>query len=99
MPGGGGGACTLNTERWCDDFVYCSWGKQRCLPTGQWGPCTEPSFTFAGLADRPNNQCACENFYFNYECCEDQQDRDGNGFPDCLIPGDHTPPTCPPEWF
>ena len=44
MPGGGGGACTLNTERWCDDFVYCSWGKQRCLPTGQWGPCTEPSF-------------------------------------------------------
>lgn len=94
--------CPIGASRWCDDAVYCSWGRQECNPDGTWGPCTEPPVTTAGLTDRPNTQCACRFFFFNVECCEDQMDRDGDGFADCFIPGSgpeappgpHTPPTC-----
>lgn len=33
-------AC-IGLTRWCDDVVYCNWGKQTCLPDGTWGPCHE----------------------------------------------------------
>ena len=81
-------------QRWCDDATYCSWGKQTCLPDGTWGPCIEPRVTSSGLIDRPATECGCRFFYFNWDCCEDQEDRDGDGNPDCLIPDGHTPPAC-----
>jgi hypothetical protein len=93
-PGGGDDRCEPGVQRWCDDATYCSWGKQTCLPDGRWGPCVEPTVGPSGLTDRPATECGCRYFYFNYDCCEDQQDRDGDGNPDCIIPGSHTPPAC-----
>ncbi|MBW2461395.1 MAG: hypothetical protein JRH11_07095 [Deltaproteobacteria bacterium] len=92
--GGGSGECVAGDQRWCDDAIYCSWGKQDCLPDGNWGPCIEPRVTSAGLQDRPDTACGCRYFYFNDDCCEDQEDRDGDGHADCLIPDTHTAPAC-----
>ncbi len=94
IPDGGDDECVPGTERWCDDAVYCSWGKQGCLPDGTWGACIEPTVSRDGLADRPDTACGCRFFYFNAECCEDQEDRNGDGAPDCIIPAAHTPPAC-----
>ena len=96
-PGGGDDICVAGTQRWCDDAMYCSWGKQTCTPDGHWGPCIEPEVTASGLTDRPNNACGCRYFYFNWDCCEDQEDRDGDGNPDCIIPVGHTAPACPSD--
>jgi hypothetical protein len=96
-PDDGGYECVPAQQRWCDDHVYCSWGKQTCLPDGSWGPCIEPSVSASGLADRPATECGCRYFYFNYDCCEDQADRDGDGNADCVIPAGHTPPACPSD--
>lgn len=95
-PGDGGSECVPGAQRWCDSLMYCSWGKQDCLPDGSWGACQEAdvSSTTGWLQDRPNTACACRNFYFNERCCEDQEDRDGDGHADCLIPSAHTPPAC-----
>ena len=95
-PGDGGGSvCVPGVQRWCDDHTYCSWGKQTCLPDGRWGPCIEPTVDpRTGLSDRPDTECGCRYFYFNWDCCEDQEDRDRDGNPDCLIPETHTPPAC-----
>lgn len=96
-PDDGGGECVPGVQRWCDDAVYCSWGKQTCLPDGTWGPCIEPTVVDGSLADRPDNDCGCRYFYFNAACCEDQEDRDGDGHPDCIIPESHTVPACPSD--
>jgi len=97
-PGGpGDGECVPGVQRWCDDAIYCSWGKQTCLPDGSWGRCIEPTVTSDGLQDRPDTACGCRYFYFNYDCCEDQADRDGDGLADCIIPEDHAPPACPSD--
>lgn len=97
LPGDGGSECVPGVQRWCDDATYCSWGKQTCLPDGTWGACIEPRVTSTGLTDRPATECGCRFFYFNWDCCEDQEDRDGDGNPDCLIPSAHTPPACPSD--
>ena len=34
---------------------------------------------------QPANQCACTSGGFTDLCCEDQLDRDGDGFADCLM--------------
>jgi hypothetical protein len=94
-PDGGGDECVPGSQRWCDDHIYCSWGKQTCLPDGRWGACIEPTVTRDGLADRPNTTCGCRFFYFNDDCCEDQTDANGDGAPDCIIPADHVAPACP----
>ena len=93
---GGTSICIPGRERWCDDHVYCSWGRQTCTPDGRWGPCIEPSRDprVYGVPDRPHNHCGCRYFYFHEACCEDQRDRDGDGHADCYIPADHTPPEC-----
>jgi hypothetical protein len=94
-PGDGGSdECTPGAQRWCDDAVFCSWGKQTCLPDGSWGSCIEPTVTHEGLADRPANDCGCRFFYFNAQCCEDQEDRNHDGQPDCIIPSAHVAPAC-----
>lgn len=94
VPDDGGGVCVPGTQRWCDDAIYCSWGKQTCNPDGNWGPCVEPTVTRDGLTDRPATECGCRYFYFNDDCCEDQADRNGDGAPDCIIPADHAAPAC-----
>jgi len=96
-PDDGSGECVAGVQRWCDDHVYCSWGKQTCLPSGDWGPCVEPTVTREGIADRPATACGCRYFYFNDACCEDQTDRNGDGDPDCIIPSDHAAPACPSD--
>jgi len=93
-PDTGRGECVPGQQRWCDDATYCSWGKQTCLPDGRWGHCYEPDVTSEGLQDRPDTACGCRYFYFNYDCCEDQEDRDRDGNADCIIPSGHTPPAC-----
>jgi hypothetical protein len=78
---------TAGVYRWCDDAVYCSWGKQVCQPDKTWGPCVEPTKTAQGFTDRPSTECACRYPFFNAKCCETA---------DCLIPTNHTPPSCRP---
>lgn len=97
IPDTGTGICVAGVQRWCDDAVYCSWGKQTCLPDGTWGRCVEPRVTASGLQDRPDTACGCRFFYFNHDCCEDQEDRDGDGHADCIIPSTHTAPACPSD--
>ena len=97
VPDDGGSICVPGVQRWCDDAIYCSWGKQTCRPDGSWGRCIEPTVTSSGLTDRPATECGCRYFYFNEDCCEDQGDRDGDGHPDCIIPSDHTAPACPSD--
>jgi hypothetical protein len=79
-----GQACVPNQKRWCDGEVYCSYGQQVCLPTGQWDPkCVElPS----GV--RPATMCACYFFYFNPDCCET---------PDCIVPPGTNGQVCKPS--
>ncbi|MCC6873868.1 MAG: hypothetical protein IT378_06095 [Sandaracinaceae bacterium] len=93
----GGDECVAGTQRWCDDAIFCSWGKQTCLPDGTWGACIEPTVTRDGLQDRPATECGCRFFYYNDACCEDQEDRNADGHPDCIIPTGHTPPACPSD--
>ena len=89
-----GTVCTAGQQRWCDDAIYCSWGKQVCAADGRWGHCVEPEVVRGQPTDRPNNACACRAFYFLASCCEDQEDRDRDGEADCLVPADHVAPTC-----
>jgi hypothetical protein len=91
-----GAVCPPGVQRWCSDAVYDN-GRQTCLDDGTWGPCIEPTITEEGLIDRPNTECGCRYFYFTFECCEDQMDRDGDGFADCWIPEDWHPPECPSD--
>jgi hypothetical protein len=86
--------CEPGTQRWCSPRFYDSWGKQTCRPDGRWGACIEPTVDEHGLADRPATDCGCRFIYFYHMCCEDQEDRDGDGYADCLIPADHTSPEC-----
>jgi hypothetical protein len=58
-PSGTCSCCEPGTWRWCDTPTYCSWGRQQCLPSGQWGSCDETS-------DRPGG---CDSYYFEPACC------------------------------
>jgi hypothetical protein len=73
--GGGGGSytppqeCIIGSERWCDEPVYCNWGKQVCAPDGRWGRCNETS-THPGTCDGTKydqNCCAASGD----GCCQD----------------------------
>ena len=35
------GCCTPGDVRYCDENIYCSWGKQSCKPDGSWTKCQE----------------------------------------------------------
>ena len=58
-PSGTCSCCEPGTWRWCDTPTYCSWGRQQCLPSGQWGSCDETS-------DRPGG---CGSYYYDPACC------------------------------
>ena len=51
--------CVPGQSRWCDTPVDCAWGRQDCLPDGNWGGCME-------VADRPGS---CSNYYYDRACC------------------------------
>lgn len=51
--------CTPGQFRWCDDPVYCHWGKQQCEGTGRWGTCIETS-------ERP---AGCSGSIYSASCC------------------------------
>jgi hypothetical protein len=51
--------CTPGTSRWCDDPVYCHWGRQECQPDGSWGACVE-------TMDRPSG---CTSTLYSRDCC------------------------------
>jgi hypothetical protein len=52
--------CTPGAVRWCDEEVYCAWGKQTCGPDGNWGACVETT-------SRPSG-CGGERWY-DVDCC------------------------------
>lgn len=51
--------CIPSQQRWCDTPVACAWGKQVCLPDGQWGPCIE-------VPERPG---MCQGRTYDPFCC------------------------------
>jgi hypothetical protein len=63
--GGGDGSwippqeCVIGSERWCDEPVFCAWGKQVCAPDGRWGRCIE-------TAARPGS---CGGNVYDQNCC------------------------------
>ena len=52
--------CTPGAVRWCDEEIYCSWGKQTCGPDARWGACTETT-------SRPQG-CGQDRWY-DVDCC------------------------------
>ncbi|MGE0787848.1 MAG: hypothetical protein AB7S26_19395 [Sandaracinaceae bacterium] len=54
--------CVPGTWRYCDEPLYCNWGRQDCAPDGSWGACTETSVP-----------PACDGGYFDSwydpDCC------------------------------
>jgi hypothetical protein len=61
VPLGHCNCCVPGTWRWCDEMVYCAWGRQQCLPDGHWGGCLETS-------ERPPG---CEGHVYDLACCVD----------------------------
>lgn len=51
--------CTPGTFRWCDDPMYCHWGRQDCGPDSRWGACVETD-------DRPGD---CAGLTYSLSCC------------------------------
>jgi hypothetical protein len=101
--GGRKDRCVPGQERWCDGPQFCAWGRQICRPDGTFANPGDPDYNDPNspyrckedLTTRPNNKCGCRSMViFNEACCEDQEDRDKNGHPDCLIPADHKNPDC-----
>ena len=60
--------CKPGTQRWCDDPLYCFWGRQSCTPAGTWGQCIETTDKPAGC-DRPTYNLDC--CVAAGQCCED----------------------------
>jgi hypothetical protein len=93
--------CIPGQERWCDAPDFGLWGRQLCRPDGTFANPGDPDYNDPkspyrckeDLKARPNNKCRCIAI-FDEACCEDQEDRDGNGHPDCLIPADYKNPDC-----
>jgi hypothetical protein len=52
-------SCEPGSTRWCDDPVYCHWGRQNCNPDGSWGTCVE-------VMDRP---MGCTTTLYSADCC------------------------------
>jgi hypothetical protein len=53
------GQCLPGTSRWCDDPIYCNWGKQTCAPNGMWGACVEVPQAPAGCGGSQYDQGCC----------------------------------------
>src|SRR6185295_18282888 len=53
--------CVPGSHRWCDDPMYCHWGRQDCDASGRWGTCTETT-------DRPPG-CTGSSALYNTACC------------------------------
>ncbi|MCC7541120.1 MAG: hypothetical protein IT379_33180 [Deltaproteobacteria bacterium] len=51
--------CVPGATRWCDDPVYCHWGRQDCLPDGSWGACVET----------PERPAGCTSTIYSASCC------------------------------
>ena len=52
-------ACTPGQQRWCDDPMYCHWGRQECGSDGRWGTCVEVSAGPSG----------CSGSLYSASCC------------------------------
>ena len=52
--------CTPGSFRWCDDPVYCNWGKQFCGSDSRWGACNEVTDAPAGCT---------EGGFYDLSCC------------------------------
>jgi len=51
--------CVPGAFRWCDDPVYCHWGRQDCQSDQRWGACIETT-------DRPGS---CVGSIYSASCC------------------------------
>ncbi len=60
--------CNPGQSRYCDDPVYCHWGKQSCDSTGAWGACTETTDRPSGCGGDLYDPSCCQNAG---ECCQD----------------------------
>ncbi|HVH42360.1 MAG TPA: hypothetical protein VM925_08445 [Labilithrix sp.] len=68
------GDCVPGATRWCDEPVFCSWGKQECTPQRTWGPCRETPDTPKGcerVGSRQYDPFCCVRVG---ECCQDVTD-------------------------
>jgi hypothetical protein len=54
--------CVPGASRWCDDPMYCHWGRQTCDSEGHWGTCVE-------VPDAPTG-CDGTRAY-SRDCCVD----------------------------
>jgi hypothetical protein len=73
--GGGGhedgatctGVCVPGSEEWCDEPLYCAWGKQQCTPQGTWGPCKEVTQPPVGCGGPSYDPFCCAQ---HGQCCQ-----------------------------
>ncbi len=63
--------CVPGAWRYCDDPVYCYWGRQECAPDGSWGACTETT-TIPDGCDDPGIPIPVPidvPVYYDSDCC------------------------------
>jgi len=67
IPEGHCGCCVPGTYRWCDYILFCSWGRQQCLPDGTWGNCDETSAIPEGCGGYSYDATCC---MLSGDCCQ-----------------------------
>ena len=94
----GTGCCLAGAVRWCDTPVACTWGKQTCMPNGEWGHCAETTEVPSGCGLPPSYGYYDESCCVHAgQCCQDILRKPGGptSIGNCdqiACPYDYTPP-------
>jgi hypothetical protein len=65
--------CTPGSQRWCDDPMYCHWGRQTCGSDGRWGTCIEVDAGPSGCSGSLYSATCCVDAG---ECCQNYPEDD-----------------------
>ena len=65
--------CTPGSQRWCDDPMYCHWGRQTCGSDGRWGTCVEVDGGPSGCSGSLYSATCCVDAG---ECCQNYPEDD-----------------------
>jgi hypothetical protein len=71
--------CTAGSYRFCDDPMYCHWGRQECGSDGRWGTCVEVTTPPPGCSGSLYSATCCVDAG---ECCQNYP-ADDSSIGDC----------------
>lgn len=61
--------CQPGDVRYCDENIYCAWGKQTCQADGSWGKCSEISVNQIPKDCQPYYEFDSEPVIYDKTCC------------------------------